>query len=125
MINRYAGEIHINPVRILRNDDFNNDGRIADIKDTLATVIEINQDMNDRLNKLINWLKKENSAHMAQFEYAQGGYIQIKGLTDDQLLYLESKGLIELFDNATSKEWVKKYGPLFGLIWEDGGAVEI
>ena len=35
MINRYAAEIHINPIRFLRNDDFNNDGHIEDIKNTV------------------------------------------------------------------------------------------
>ncbi|MBK8292166.1 MAG: hypothetical protein IPK96_15765 [Flammeovirgaceae bacterium] len=60
-----------------------------------------------------------------QFHFADAGYISIKGLSDDQLKQLAAKGLIELFDNAKDKDWVKKYGPQFGLIWENGRAVEL
>lgn len=125
MVNRYSGEIHINPMRVLRNDDFNNDGKINDIAATLKQVISLNQKVSDRMQRLMDWLAKENTAAAPQFHYADGGYIAIQGLSDKQLLQLASKGLIELFDNATSKEWVMKYGHYFGLVWEDGRAVEI
>ena len=125
MINRYAGEIHINPMRILRNDDFNNDGQIKNIEATLTEALALNQKINERIRQLLEWLKKGNAAGTMQFHFADGGYISVKGLTDAQLLQLSSKGLIELFDFATNKEWVKKYGPQFGLIWENGKAVEI
>jgi hypothetical protein len=125
MINRYAGEIHINPMRILRNDDFNNDGHIKDIEATLNEAIELNQKINNRLQHLKAWIEKGNASGSMQFHFADGGYISVKGLSDNQLLQLSSKGLIELFDYATDKEWVKKYGPQFGLIWEGGRAVEI
>jgi len=72
-----------------------------------------------------NWLSKNNSSGAVQFHFADGGYISIKGLPDVQLLELSSKGLIELFDFATDKIWVKKYGPQFGLVWENGRAVAI
>jgi len=125
MINRYAGEIHINPMRILRNDDFNNDGHIKNIEATLKDAIALNQKISERLHRLKEWLEKGNASAGVQFEFADGGYIRVKGLSDAQLLLLSSKGLIELFDYATSKEWVKKYGPQFGLVWENGRAVEI
>lgn len=125
MINRYSGEIHINPMRILRNDDFNNDGQIKNIEVTLKEAIALNQKISERLQRLLEWLEKGNASGGVQFHFADGGYISVKGLSDAQLLQLSSKGLIELFDYATSKEWVKKYGPKFGLIWEDGRAVEI
>lgn len=123
MVNRYAGEIHINPMRVLRNDDFNNDGKINDIVATFKQVIALNQKVNDRMQRLLDWLAKDNAA--PSFQYADGGYIAIHGLSDKQLQQLASKGLIELFDHATSKEWVMKYGHYFGLMWEDGRAVEI
>jgi len=125
MINRYAGEIHINPIRTLRNDDFNNDGHIKDIDATIQDAIRINKTISDRLQRIKTWLEKENATINLQFYFAEGGYISIKGLSDDQLFDLASKGMIELFDYATDREWVKKYGMLFGLIWENGRAIQI
>lgn len=125
MINRYAGEIHINPIRILRGDDFNNDGHIKDIDATLEEAISLTQEINERLQKLKAWLGKGNITAGIQFNFADGGYISIKGLTDDQLKQLAAKGLIELFDYATDREWVKRHGMLFGLIWENGRAVSL
>jgi hypothetical protein len=125
MINRYAGEIHINPIRTLRNDDFNNDGHIKDIEATLKEAIELNQQINDRLQKLKAWLDKGTVSGTVQFHFADSGYISIKGLSDDQLKQLASKGLIELFDYATDRDWVKRHGMLFGLIWEGGRAVQL
>jgi len=125
MINRYAGEIHINPIRILRNDDFNNDGHIKDIDATLKQVIDLNQKIGDRIKQLNTWLQNSKGHGAIQFHFADGGYISVKGLADDQLKQLASKGLVELFDYATDKDWVKKYGPQFGLIWENGRAIEI
>jgi len=125
MINRFAGEIHINPMRILRNDDFNNDGHIKDIEATLKEAIELNQKINIRLQQLKAWLEKGNASGSMQFHFADAGYISVKGLSDNQLKQLASKGLIELFDYATDREWVKKYGSQFGLVWEGGRAVEI
>jgi hypothetical protein len=125
MINRYAGEIHINPIRILRNDDFNNDGQIKDIEATLKEAMELNQKISSRLQELTHWLKKKNFPTSLQFQFAEGGYISIKGLPDHQLQELAAQGMIELFDFATDKDWVKKYGAQFGLIWENGRSVEI
>lgn len=125
MINRYAGEIHINPMRPLRNDDFNNDGHIKDIDATLKQALELNQKIGDRLLRLKAWLEKRNYPAAVQFHFAEGGYISVKGLSDAQLQELSSQGLIELFDYATDKNWVKKYGAQFGLIWEDGKAVAL
>jgi hypothetical protein len=125
MINRYAGEIHINPIRILRNDDFNNDGQIKDIEATLKEAIELNQKIAARLQKLTIWLNKKNFPSSIQFKFAEGGYISLKGLPDHQLQELAAQGMIELFDFATDKDWVKKYGQQFGLIWENGRSVEI
>jgi hypothetical protein len=125
MINRYAGEIHINPIRILRNDDFNNDGHIKDIEATLKETIELNQQISDRLHKLKAWIDKGTVSGNVQFHFADGGYISIKGLPDDQLKQLASRGLIELFDYATDRDWVKRHGMLFGLIWEGGRAVQL
>jgi maltose-binding protein MalE len=125
MVNRYAGEIHINPIRILRGDDFNNDGHIKDIEVTLKEAIALTQQINERLNKLQTWLGKANTTAGIQFQFADGGYISVKGLSDEQLQKLAKQGLIELFDYATDRDWVKKYGMLFGLIWEGGRAVEI
>lgn len=124
MINRYAGEIHINPIRSLRNDDFNNDGHIKDIDATLEEAITLTQQINERLQKLKAWLGKGNTTGI-QFHFADGGYISIKGLSDDQLKQLASKGWIELFDFATDRDWVKKHGMLFGLVWENGRAVQL
>lgn len=125
MVNRYAGEIHINPVRILRGDDFNNDGHIKNIEATLKEAIALNQEINDRLQRLKSWLEKGNATGGMKFHFADGGYISVNGLSDAQLQQLASKGLIELFDYATDRDWVKKYGAQFGLIWEGGKAVEI
>src|SRR5882724_7095254 len=124
MVNRYEGEIHINPIRVLRNDDFNNDGRIPDINTMLNQAIELNQKIAHRL-QAIKALVDAKKISGAQFHFAEGGYISMKGLADAQLKELASKGLIELFDFATDKIWVKKHGPQFGLIWENGRAVEI
>ncbi len=125
MMNRYSAEIHINPIRFLRNDDFNNDGRIQDINGTLNQAIELTENIEHQLRDLQSWIQKSNVIGSIQFHYADGGYISIKGLSDTQLLELEKKGLIELFDFATDKIWVKKYGKQFGLVWEDGKAVAI
>ena len=125
MINRYAGEIHINPIRILRNDDFNNDGQIKDIHATIKEAMELNQKISSRLQELSLWLKKKNFPSSLQFQFAEGGYISIKGLPDHQLKELAAAGIIELFDFATDKDWVKKYGAQFGLVWENGRSVEI
>ena len=125
MINRYAGEIHINPIRTLRNDDFNNDGHIKDIEATLEEAILLTQQITERLQKFKTWLGKGNASAGVQFHFADGGYISIKGLSDDQLKQLASKDLIELFDYATDRDWVKRHGMLFGLIWENGRAVKI
>jgi hypothetical protein len=125
MINRYAGEIHINPIRVLRNDDFNNDGQIKDIETTLKEAIELNQEIAVRLKLLKAWLSKKNFPSSIQFKFAEGGYISLKGLPDQQLQELAAQGMIELFDFAKDKDWVKKYGQQFGLIWENGRSVEI
>ncbi len=125
MTNRFAGEIHINPMRILRNDDFNNDGHIKDIEATLNEAIELNQKINTRLQQLKAWLEKGNASGSTQFHFADAGYISVKGLSDNQLKQLAAKGLIELFDYATDRDWVKKYGSQFGLVWEGGRVVEI
>jgi hypothetical protein len=124
MVNRYEGEIHINPIRVLRNDDFNNDGHIKNIEATLDQAIELNQKISKRLLGIKSWLGATKYSGV-QFRFAEGGYINIRGLSDAQLKELAAQGLIELFDYATDKDWVKKYGPQFGLIWENGRAVEI
>jgi hypothetical protein len=125
MVNRYSGEIHINPVRILRGDDFNNDGHIKDMEATLKEAIELNQEINDRLKRLQIWLEKGNVTAGIKFHFADGGYISVNGLSDVQLKQLAAKGMIELFDYASDRDWVKKYGTQFGLIWQGGKAVEI
>lgn len=124
MVNRYEGEIHINPIRILRNDDFNNDGHIRNIEATLNQAIELNQKISDRLLAIKSWLAAKKFSSI-QFQFAEGGYISMRGLSDVQLKELANQGLIDLFDFATDKDWVKKYGPQFGLVWENGRAVEI
>lgn len=124
MVNRYEGEIHINPIRILRNDDFNNDGHIKNIEATLNEAIDLNKKIAERLFGIKSWLATKKIAGI-QFRFAEGGYISVKGLSDAQLNELADQNLIELFDFATDKDWVKKYGPLFGLVWENGRAVEI
>jgi hypothetical protein len=125
MINRYAGEIHINPIRVLRNDDFNNDGQIKDIEVTLKEAIELNQKISTRLQMLKTWLDQKKYPASIKFQFAEGGYISLKGLPDHQLQELAAQGMIELFDFAKEKDWVKKYGAQFGLIWENGRSVEI
>lgn len=123
MINRYAGEIRINPISILRNDDFNNEGEISDIQVTLQEAININQKINERLTQLKSYLRENHHAGKLRFNFAPGGYIAVQGLSDHELLVLEQEGLIDLFDYATDKDWVKKYGHHFGLIWENGRAI--
>ncbi|MBI1766843.1 MAG: hypothetical protein HY015_03080 [Bacteroidetes bacterium] len=125
MVNRYEGEIHINPIRILRNDDFNNDGLIKDITATLNQAIDLNHKITQRLQGFKALLEAKKIPGGVQFRFAEGGYIGVKGLSDDLLKEFASQGLIELFDFATDKDWVKKYGPQFGLVWENGRAVEI
>ncbi len=125
MVNRYAGEIHINPIRVLRNDDFNNDGQIKDIEATLKEAIELNQKIGVRLQQFKAWLDQKKYPAAIQFQFAEGGYISMKGLADAQLKELASQGMIELFDFATDKGWVKKHGQQFGLVWENGKAVAI
>jgi type I site-specific restriction endonuclease len=124
MTNRYAGEIHINPISQLRNGDFNNDGRIQDAEATLTEALELNQKIGFKLQQLKTWLDANKSGFL-QLHFADGGYISVSGLTDSQLKELASRGLIQLHDFATDKNWVKKFGHHFGLIWEDGQAVEI
>src|SRR6185369_13144264 len=119
MINRYEGEIHINPIRIMRNDDFNNDGQIKDIKTTLSQAIDLNNKIGKQLQAINEWLAAKHFSGV-QFRFAEGGYISVKGLSDNQLKELASQGLIELFDFASDKDWVKKNGQQFGLIWENG-----
>ncbi|MCX8490794.1 MAG: hypothetical protein ORN54_06970 [Cyclobacteriaceae bacterium] len=124
MVNRFAGEIHINPVRVLRNDDFNNDGQIKDIHSTIQWAIDLNLQIGARLQQVLAWLKKGSNSTV-QFHFAEGGYISLTGLSDAQLKELSAKGMIELFDFATDKSWVKKHGQLFGLIWENGQAIPV
>lgn len=125
MMNRYSGEIRINPISILRNDDFNNEGEIADIHETLQEAIAINNEISGRLTRLTRYLRENHSLARLQCHFAPGGYIAVNGLTDEQLLDMKQKGLIELFDFATDRDWVKKYGRQFGLVWENGRAVRI
>ena len=125
MVNRYAGEIRINPIAILRNDDFNNDGEIRDINEVFSETISINHAISERIAKLKAYLDAAGVSGSTRFNFADGGYIAMKGFTDQQLLDMKSKGLIELFDFARDKDWVKKYGVQFGLIWEGGQAVKI
>ena len=125
MVNRYAGEIRINPIAILRNDDFNNDGEIDDIESVFAETIKINQANSDRIMKLKAYLKAAGISRDSRFNFAEGGYIAMKGFTDQELLDMKSKGLIDLFDFASDRAWVKKYGTQFGLVWEDGRAVKM
>ncbi|HTH54613.1 MAG TPA: hypothetical protein VL728_01120 [Cyclobacteriaceae bacterium] len=124
MVNRYEGEIHINPIRILRNDDFNNDGHIKEIEATLDQAIELNRKISLRLIGVKSWLASKKYSGV-QFRFAEGGYISVKGLPDSQLKELAAQGFVELFDFATDKDWVKKFGSQFGLVWENGRAVEI
>jgi hypothetical protein len=124
MVNRYAGEIHLNPVPVLRNFDFNNEGHIADINATLDDAIRLTGEITGRLQQLKNFLGTTMLAN-AKFHFAPGGYISIAGLTDAQLVTLHKQGLIQLYDFATEREWVKRHGHLFGLVWENGRAVEL
>ena len=112
-------------MHFLRNDDFNNDGHIQDIETTLKQAIELNEAIRERIRHLLVWLQKGNFKGGIQFNFADGGYITMNGASDAQLKELESKGLIELFDFANDKNWVKKNGHQFGLLWEDGRAIEI
>jgi hypothetical protein len=123
--NRYSGEIRINPISILRNDDFNNEGEINDIHKTLQEAIAINNEISERLQRLKAYLGEYHGAARLQCNYAPGGYIAINGLGDDELLEMKRLGLIDLFDFATDRDWVKQYGRHFGLIWENGRAVSI
>jgi hypothetical protein len=121
-VNRYSGEIRINPIAILRNDDFNNDGRIHDIQEVLGQVLELNNTISQRVEKI---RERIATASGAQFFFAEGGYIGMRGFSDDQLLEMHAAELIDLFDFATDRDWVKKYGAQFGLVWENGRAVEM
>ncbi len=125
MINRYSGEIHINPISQLRNGDFNNNGQIKNIDELLIQAIELNHQISARLQQIKTWLDRKNFSGSTQFNFADGGYISINGLPDSQLEELASRGLIELYDFATDKNWVKKFGQHFGLIWENGQALKI
>jgi hypothetical protein len=125
MINRYAGEIRINPIAILRNHDFNNEGEIDDILKTIKQAIDLNNQINDRLQKLMAYLVEHGLTARASFNFAPGGYIAMRGFRDDELQDLNKKGLIDLFDFASDRDWVKKYGARFGLIWENGRAVSL
>ena len=125
MVNRYSGEIRINPVAILRNDDFNNEGEIKDIGQTLQQAMEINNEISARLSKLKDYLDGREFSDSVQFNFSPGGYIAMSGFSDKELLEMKSKKLIELFDFATDRDWVKKYGAQFGLVWEDGRAVKL
>ncbi|MBX2964004.1 MAG: hypothetical protein KF687_15940 [Cyclobacteriaceae bacterium] len=125
MVNRYSGEIRINPIAVLRGDEFNNDGAIDNIDEVLAKTLDIQAEISNRLKKLKAYLNSEGSSSGVEFFFADGGYIGMRGFTDAQLLNMKSKGLIEIFDFATDKSWVKKYGAQFGLLWEDGRAIEI
>ena len=124
MVNRYTGEIRINPIAILRNEDFNNSGEIKDIQTTTTETIQLLARMTEQLNALKAYLKKKSTSNY-EFYFADGGYIGMKGFTDAELLELKAQGLIQLFDFSVDKDWVKKYGAQFGLIWKDGRAVEI
>lgn len=125
MINRYSGEIRINPVAILRNDDFNNSGEIPDIDILLEETITLQNQIGDRIRKLKAYLKANEFSGTPIFNFADGGYIAMKGLSDQELLEMRSKNLIELFDFATDRQWVKNHGAQFGLTWEDGRAVKM
>jgi hypothetical protein len=125
MINRYSGEIRINPISVLRNDDFNNEGEIDVIDKTLRDAISINNEISERLTRLKDYLRKNFGSAQPKFNYAPGGYIAVNGFSDDQLLEMKRIGLIDLFDFATDRDWVKKYGRHFGLIWENGRAVSL
>jgi hypothetical protein len=124
MINRYSGEIHINLIAHLRNGDYNNDGRIDDIQRTLIEAIEVNNQIGVKLQQIKTWLDK-HSDKAIRLSYADGGYIRIDGLPDSSLQELASHGMIQLYDYAIDKNWVIKFGHLFGLIWANGQATEV
>lgn len=113
MVNRYAGEIRINPIAILRKDDFNNSGEIENIEQMLAQTIQLHESIRAKLMRLKEYLRKYPSANR-EFFFADGGYIGLKGFADTELLALKSEGLIDLFDFAVDKGWVKKYGAQLG-----------
>jgi hypothetical protein len=122
--NRYIGEIRINPVAILRKDDFNNDGEIENMNDLLSEAIGVNRSISDRVIRLQAYLNEKGFSGKVGFNFDDGGYIAMRGFSDTELLEMRSKGLIDLFDRASDKSWVKKYGSQWGLIWEDGrGAI--
>jgi wobble nucleotide-excising tRNase len=125
MINRFSGEIHINPIVALRKGDFNNDGLIEDIASIVDQAVQFNVIANEKLRKIKEWLARKNSLPSATFSFTDGGFISINNLPDTQLKEMASQGLIDLFDFANNKDWVKKHGHEFGLSWENGRAVEI
>ena len=125
MINRYAGETRINPIAILRNDDFNNSGEIRDIDDLLAETISIQNMMTDRLKRLKAYLMTMKLSGAPTFRFSEGGYIAMGGLSDQELIRMKSQGLIELYDYANERNWVIKHGAQFGLTWEGGRAIEV
>lgn len=125
MINRYAGEIRINPVAVLRNDDFNNDGQISDINKVFDETLKLNREISERITRLKTYLESSPAGREVKFNFSEGGYIAMKGISDEELLAMRSKGLIDLFDFATDRDWVKKFGRHFGLIWENGRAIRI
>ena len=125
MVNRYAGEIRINPVPVLRNNDFNNDGIIKDIQEVLSETQKINQAISQRITRLKAYLHEAHPSGEGNFNFSEGGYITMKGFSDEELVAMKAKGLIDLFDFAADREWVKKYGQQFGLIWENGRAFKI
>lgn len=125
MINRYSGEIRINPVAILRNNDFNNEGEIEDIDELLQEAINLNARIRERMEALKSYLQTNSFSSQITFNFAPGGYIAMNGFTDNELLEMKAKGLIDLFDYATDRDWVKRYGAQFGLIWENGRAVSL
>lgn len=125
MINRYSGEIRINPVAILRNNDFNNEGEIEDIDELLQEAINLNVRIRERMEALKSYLQTNSFSSQITFNFAPGGYIAMNGFTDNELLGMKAKGLIDLFDYATDRDWVKRYGAQFGLIWENGRAVSL
>lgn len=125
MVNRFAGEIRINPVAVLRNDDFNNFGEIKDIDALLQNTIELNHQTNEKIKRLKAYLTSRKAAGQVEFNFAEGGYISMKGFSDRELQEMKAAGLIDLFDYASDRDWVKKYGMQFGLTWENGKAVKI
>lgn len=124
-MNRYSGEIHINPVPILRDNDFNNDGHIADINEVFDRTISLNHTISERIKALRNYLAAQTLPSEPRFHFAPGGYIEISEVPDKILIEMQSKGLLDLFDWATDKEWVKRFGRHFGLVWENGRAVDL